>query len=109
LNVGERNFKFGDTFVLILNPIEFLNRVKRAASQREIEIHHKLVEYVDREKYNGPMGPFRKFKEFFYQNEFRILVSPPESQCPYILNIGDISDITEQGDLSYKNVHSTVF
>ena len=70
--IDERNFKFGDTFVLILNPIEFLNRVKRAASQRGIEIYHKLVEYIDREKHNGSMGPFRKFKEFSYQNEFRI-------------------------------------
>lgn len=106
--IDERNFNFGDTFVLILNPIEFLNRVKRAATQKGIDVHHKLVEYVDRDKHNGPMGPFRKFKEFSYQNEFRILVSP-ETQGPYILNIGDISDITEQGDLSFENVHSRVF
>lgn len=99
-NIDERNFKFGDTFVLILDPIEFLNRVKRAAAQKRIEVYHKLVEYVDRKKYKGPIGPFRKFSEFSYQNEFRILISR-ESPGPYELNIEDISDITEQGELSY--------
>lgn len=107
--IDKRNFTFGDTFVLILNPIEFLNRVKRAATQKGIAVHHNLVKYVDRERHNGPMGPFRKFKEFSYQNEFRILVSLPDLQNPYILNIDDISDITEQGDLSYENVNSKVF
>jgi len=98
-DIDKRNFKFGDTFVSILDPVEFLNRVKLAADKEGIKVFHKLVEYVDREKHNGSLGPFRKFSEFSYQNEFRILVCQ-ESPGPYKLSIGDISDITKQGELS---------
>lgn len=92
--IDERNFGFGDTCVLILDPKEFLNRVKCAAAQKRIEVYHKLVEYVDRKKYNGKIGAFRKFSEFSYQNEFRILIFL-ELPVPYEFNIGNISDITE--------------
>ena len=94
-NIDKRNLKFGNTLVSILDPVEFLDRVKLAAEQEGIRVFHKLVEYVDREKHIGTVGPFRKFSEFSYQNEFRILVCQ-ESTGPYKLNIGDISDITEQ-------------
>jgi hypothetical protein len=103
--IDKRNLKFGDTFVLLLDPTEFLNRVKGAAEQKGIKVYHNLVEYVEREKHNGPIGPFRKFSEFSYQNEFRIIISR-KSQEPYKLNVGDISDITELGRLSYENVNT---
>ena len=106
-DIDKRNFKFGDTFVSILNPVEFLGRVKLAAKQEGIRVFHKLVEYVDHEKHNGSVGPFRKFSEFSYQNEFRILVCQ-ESPGTYKLSIGDISDITEQGELSCENLHSVL-
>ena len=94
-NIDKRNLKFGNILVSILDPVEFLARVKLAAEQEGIRVFHKLVEYVDREKHNGSVGPFRKYSEFSYQNEFRILICQ-ESPGPYKLSIGDISDITEQ-------------
>jgi len=97
--IDKRNLKFGDTFVLLLDPTEFLTRVKGAAEKRGIKVYHNLVEYVEREKYHGPIGPFRKFREFSYQNEFRIIISR-KSQESYKFNIGDISNITELGRLS---------
>jgi hypothetical protein len=104
-NIDKRNLKFGNTLVLILDPVEFLNRVKLAAEKEGIRVFHKLVEYVDREKHSGSVGPFRKFSEFSYQNEFRILVCQ-ESPRRYKLSIGNISDITEQGELSSENLNS---
>jgi hypothetical protein len=98
-NIDKRNLRFGNTLVSILNKVEFLSRVESAAKQEGITVFRQHVEYVDREKHNGLLGPFRKFSEFSYQNEFRILVCQ-KSSGPYKLSIGDISDITEQEELS---------
>lgn len=107
LKIDKRNLNFGDSFVLLLDPTEFINRLKLAAEQMAIKICHKLVEYVERDKHNGPTGPFVKFSEFSYQNEFRIIILR-KSLEHYKLKIGDISDITEMGKLSCENVYSMV-
>jgi hypothetical protein len=104
-SVDKRNLKFGDTFIFISDPSEFLDRVKFTAEKEGIKIFHKLVEYVDPEEYSGHLGPFRKFSEFSYQNEFRILVCQ-ELPGHYKLDIGDISNITEQGVLTLQNLNS---
>lgn len=103
--VDKRNFKFGDTFIFISDPGKLIGRIKFAAEKEGIKVFHKFVEYVNRKKHNGSLGPFRKFSEFSYQNEFRILVCL-ESPGPYKFCIGDISDITAQGDLSFENLNS---
>lgn len=99
LEIDSRNLKFGDTFVQLLDWTQFINRIKGAAKQKELKVFHGIVDYVDRATHKGSIGPFRKFNEYSYQSEFRIII-PRKSLDPYKLNIGDISDITELGKLS---------
>jgi hypothetical protein len=96
------NFEFGDTFAALLDGDEFLRRVLEVANREKMQIKYELVEYVNKETYKGEMGIFRKFSEFAYQSEFRISIVTGKD-APYILRIGDISDITKIGPLIELN------
>jgi hypothetical protein len=89
--VDEQNFCFGDSVVVILNPVEFFARVLGAAKKLGRKSGWKLVEYVDR-SYEGPMGIFRKLSDLRYQQEMRLAVSGGDNK-PLKLSIGDIRDI----------------
>jgi hypothetical protein len=94
--VSIQNLAFGDSFVLVLNPTEFLRRVVDAAKDAGISyLEHRLVEYYDAEEYSGETGRFRKRSMFAYQNEFRIVVEPG-SDTPRNLILGSLSDITSE-------------
>ena len=90
--LDDRNLAFGDTFVAITNSEEFLRRVKEAADKEGRAYEHALIEYVDRETFDGFMGPFRKFSSFAYQQEFRMVLLGGDG-FPTTLSIGDIRDI----------------
>jgi hypothetical protein len=90
--LDDRNIAFGDTFVAITNSNEFLRRVKEAVDKEGRTYEHSLVEYVDRETFDGFMGPFRKFLPFAYQQEFRMILFGGDGS-PMRLSIGDIRDI----------------
>ncbi len=87
-----KNLAFGEAAVLIGDPIEFLRRVKVAATALGKHAVHGPVEYVDKRVYHGNMGSFRKFTDLAYQNEFRIVLTNGTGD-PCRLNIGDIRDI----------------
>ena len=91
--VDERNFGFGDSVVVILNPVEFFARVQRAAKKLVRKFGWKLTEYVDR-SYEGPIGIFRKLSDLKYQQEMRLAVSGGDNK-PLKLSIGDIRDICD--------------
>lgn len=92
----ERNLAFGTTAVIIANPIEFIRRMKAAATALNKSVFHGPVEYVDRSTYHGNMGPFKKYADYDYQKEFRfVLTNGMGSPCR--LSIGDIRDITAFG------------
>lgn len=93
---NEKNLAFGESFVLILDIVEFLRRVRVAAQNLDRECAHAPVEYVDGSSYDGPMGPFRKFDSFSYQNEYRIVLRGGEGN-PITLQIGNIRDIAVVG------------
>jgi len=93
--VDRRNLKFGDSFVLILNTQEFLNRVSSAMKTAGLSCKGGLVEYYDCEKHSGETGPFRKPSTFQYQSEFRLIVYPGSSD-PVRLNVGSLVDITSE-------------
>jgi hypothetical protein len=105
--IDPRNFKFGDSCAVLVDGDEFLRRVKKYAEQNDIEFTYKLVKYVNRDEYNGPMGPFRKFSYFSYQSEFRIVVYKG-SNSPLLLGVGSLSDISIIGPLSEVNNHIRV-
>lgn len=97
--IDTRNLSFGDTFVAFTDGDEFLRRVRAAAAREGVELSDSLVQYVDRETYSGPMGPFRKFAEHAHQSELRLLVRPGGAK-PLSLRIGSLADITRIGPLS---------
>ncbi len=88
----ERNVQFGEVTVLIKDLLEFISRIRTAAKVKGWEIGHSPIEYVSRNTYNGRMGPFRKFDEFSYQNEFRFSLKT-DVKSPCVLSVGDLRDI----------------
>ncbi len=100
--VDPRNFKFGDTFLVLTNTTEFFNRVKRAVFQSDLGLRGQFVEYIDRNSYSGQMGEFRKFSKFEYQSEYRFVLDQKFGE-PYRLRIGSIDDISVIGTANEFN------
>lgn len=107
LKLKREMHEFGDTGLIVLDCLEFFNRINTAIFLKNKKLYNKaieplgdrLVEYVDKKTYSGRMGLFKKFEDYNYQNEFRIALDVPESLLDtndvFKLNIGDISDITK--------------
>lgn len=93
--VDTRNVGFGDSFVLILNTKEFLERVTLAAQRAGFSGQCRLVDYFDEDDYSGRVGRFKKRSVFSYQNEFRIAIEPG-SEEPVNLRVGSLQDITSE-------------
>lgn len=89
----KRNINFGDSAILITNLPEFVSRVRTAAGNQSWGVAHAAVEYVKRDTHDGQMGPFRKFEEFSYQNEFRFVLETGMNK-PCRLLVGSLRDIT---------------
>jgi hypothetical protein len=89
----KRNLGFGDTAIAITDLKEFIRRLKSAAKSVAKNVMHAPITYVDKNTHDGPMGPFRKFDNLSYQNEFRFVLSDGNGQ-PETLRIGCIRDIT---------------
>lgn len=89
----ERNLNFGDAAVYISNLLEFIRRIKAAAVESGKDVQHGLIRYVKKEEHDGPMGPFRKFSEHSYQNEFRFVFTGGDGNACR-LPVGDLRDIT---------------
>ncbi|HSS51721.1 MAG TPA: hypothetical protein VLX28_22485, partial [Thermoanaerobaculia bacterium] len=87
---------YGDFYVVFFKPEEFLSRISRAAVDAGYEIEYAPVQYVDRRKYHGPMGTFRKFSERSVDSEFRILIRPGIGS-PLSLRLGSLTDIAAMG------------
>lgn len=88
--------ELGDSYVMLLNPHEFLLRVVSAAESLGRELSYGLVDYVPRD-YTGPLGPFRKPHSYAPQSEFRIVLWGGDDQ-PCSLVVGDLRDIAIIGD-----------
>jgi hypothetical protein len=93
--VDERNFQFGDSFVVIQHTASFLDRMCSAAATQGFYYESGRVQYYDPINYSGETGPFRKPATFSYQNEFRFIVRPGSSS-PINLEIGSLADITSE-------------
>ena len=91
--VDQRNFEFGDSFVLILKTQEFINRVSTTINAMGLGCKHGLVAYYDPNEHSGKTGPFCKASAFAYQNEYRFLASPSNG-TPLRTIVGGLSDIT---------------
>ena len=94
--------EFGDSVLVIKDADEFIRRVA-AALQKDGLIHARGnvryfdgndLEYFQDVKDEPVHTAFWKRKKYSYQQEFRILIDKP-IEDHYILNIGDISDISK--------------
>ena len=102
----KKDFKeFGDTALLILDSTEFLNRVRKAASDKGYTIYFNRVHYYDANIDTADIWfslfqgihniAFWKRKEYEHQQEFRMLIPSGSCTDDHIeLDIGDISDIS---------------
>jgi hypothetical protein len=93
--VDERSLGLGDSFVLILNPSEFIKRVSRAATNAGYGYQSGLVQYFNSEEYSGDVGPFRKRTRFEHQKEFRFVVYPAGTRAIELM-VGSLLDITSE-------------
>jgi hypothetical protein len=92
--IDEQNFEFGDSFVIVLNTLEFLRRFISAAKTSGLYYQYGLVEYYHLDKYSGETGPLRKPFHFAYQKEFRLVLRPGASVRRLL--IGNLEDITSE-------------
>jgi len=56
--VDPKNFRFGDTYVLLKDGDESLQRVRQAAVPGDQQLRWQLVDYLERSTYSGRMGIF---------------------------------------------------
>jgi len=90
--VDKRNFRLGAHALVVLNVTEFLRRTEFTLKSERISGDGNLVEYVD-DKHVGDLGPFRKFRKFAYQWEWRLVCNNGPAG-PRIIKIGSIADIS---------------
>ena len=90
--VDDRNFRFGEHALLLINPGEFMRRIETSLKSQRIIAKADLVEYVD-DKHTGKLGPFRKLKRFAYQSEWRLVCYDGPGR-PREIRIGSIRDIS---------------
>ena len=94
--IDPRNLKFGSSYVALTDTKEFIERARRAALRENLALNSGRITYVDRTTYHGALGPFRKFSEFSYQYEFRLVLSGGNGNA-LDFPIGDIRDICVVG------------
>jgi hypothetical protein len=90
--VDERNFRFGEHALVLINRDEFMRRIESTLKSHRIRAKADLVEYVD-DKYTGKLGSFRKLKRFAYQSEWRLVCYDGPGE-PRDIQIGSIRDIS---------------
>jgi hypothetical protein len=90
--VDEKNFRFGEYALVLLDPQQFINRIHEKLKVLRIEHKANLVEYVPND-FSGRLGPFRKRETYRYQSEWR-LVAYKGPGCERKIKIGSIDDIS---------------
>lgn len=87
--IDNRILEFGDTAIVIRDAVEFTKRLHKAANEIGLNVSQQPIEYVEKTKFHGVMGPFRKYETFRYQSEFRYLLDPGNGE-PIKLQVGDL-------------------
>ena len=90
--IDEKNLRFGDHALILMNRDEFIQRVESSLKNQQIAGDADLVEYVN-DEHTGKLGPFRKFNRFSYQCEWRLVCYEGMGE-PRIIRIGSIRNIS---------------
>lgn len=98
LLIDERCFNFGEHAVIV-PAVPFIERVKAALAATSLQARIKAVEYFDGSTFHGAAEtvdiPFRKLKEFTYQNELRIcLDTQTRGDDVFVLQLGNLRDFS---------------
>ena len=98
-----KKFKeFGGKAIVIQSEdiTEFMRRLKNAIKTDNnicCRLGNKFVtkniEYVSRSSYHGAMGVFKKFDEYSWQHEWRIVFNHKTTKGPYKLVLGPLHDL----------------
>jgi hypothetical protein len=96
--IDERNVCFGNAGLLILDPPEFLKRIKKAIRGKMKFDYKPVYYYPDNKDYNN-LTVFHKQEYFSYQREFRLLFHYQNSE-PLKVLIGSIEDISVKVEAS---------
>lgn len=99
LNFPEKSKEFGDYALLILNPKEFISRIKIKLNSLNMNYKIKPVTYYNPNFYEGKLNPFYKNDLYNYQKEVRLWL-PNNSEKVYEFFIGDISNLTYKVPIS---------
>ena len=105
LMIPDDCLKLGDYAVVVKDVAGFIERMRAGAIAKGYRFARRVVNYYDPETFHGSFGDlnhdiepvFWKQKRHGYQREFRFVIdSGSLSDCPLVLEIGDLSDITWQ-------------
>lgn len=91
--INTKMSEFGEYFVLIHEPHEFLRRVKQKLTTLGLSFEGNPVQYLDLSKYTGKKSVFQKGLEYEYQQEYRIYIKNKTAN-PLSIEIGCIEDIS---------------
>lgn len=98
LEIHESCYGLGGYCVVILNAQEFINRASDAIRKSNLSGTLALVDYFNENEHHGEFNTqkhgYHKRSFFSHQREYRVLVNTyQDNSGPYILHIGDLSDI----------------
>jgi hypothetical protein len=99
--IDERNQRFGDHALILMNRDEFIQRIESSLKSQMIVGDADLVEYVN-DEHTEKLGPFRKFNRFSYQYEWRLVCydGPGKEREIRIGSIQDISVILPSNEIN---------
>lgn len=111
LTIDDRCLSLGSHAVIVMDVPGFIKRMESYAREAGYQIARKLVKYYDPETFHGHFrdveSVFWKQDQYSFQREFRFVISSRSwGECPLVMDIGDIRDITlqlESTELNGKN------
>lgn len=90
--VDKRNFNFGSSAFVLLDPDSFIDKIRKTLREKEIDGKANLVEYVSHD-YVGQIGFFKKREKFRYQSEWRLVCLNGDG-FPRKIILGSLEDIS---------------
>jgi hypothetical protein len=91
---------FGNCFVLIHNSNEFVSRVKAAAINEGLSLHHGSIEYKDFSNFTGYKTCFQKDNLYRPESEYRFHFNYHKEET-INLKVGDLTDISSIAPISF--------
>ena len=101
LTIDDRCLSLGSHAVVVMDVPGLIKRMESYARAAGYQIARKLVKYYDPETFHGHFrdveSVFWKQDQYSFQREFRFVIdSGSWGECPLVMDIGDIRDITLQ-------------